>query len=104
MRRRRVHEIATLFIQASHLKDVDDVVDIALGKSIRRHSTDEVGVAVEIVLGSREDGVDVRVAAGAQQVVHAAAVLVLAVPGQAVGDDGGKRAHVGEAGPKAVVG
>lgn len=61
-------------------------------------------MAVEVVLRARQHGVDVRVAARAQQVVHAAAVLVAAVPGEAVGDDCDERPHVGEAGPEAVVG
>lgn len=61
-------------------------------------------MAVEVVLRSGQHGVDVRVAARAQQVVHAAAVLVLAVPCEAVGDDGDEGPHVGEVGPEAVVG
>jgi hypothetical protein len=59
---------------------------------------------VEVVLRSGQHGVDVRVAARAEQVVHAAAVLVVAVPGEAVGDDCDEGPHVGEVGPEAVVG
>lgn len=59
---------------------------------------------MEVVLRPRQHGVDVRVAACAQQVVHAAAILVLAIPREAVGDDGDERPHVGEIGPEAVVG
>lgn len=58
---------------------------------------------MEVVLRSGQHGVDVRVAARAQQVVHAAAVFVRAVPREAVGDDCDKGPNVGEVGPEAVV-
>lgn len=79
-------------------------MDIGFFEAETLHCPREVGVAVEIVLFPRENGVDVRIAAGAEEVVYSAAVLVDAVPGEAVVDDCREGAHVGEDGPEAVVG
>lgn len=60
---------------------------------------------MEIILRPvREHGVDVRVAPRAEQVMHAPAVLVLPVAGEAVVEDGAEGAHIGEGRPEAVVG
>lgn len=102
--RARTHEIPPLIIQSSNLEQVQHIVDVILSQSPLGHGTAQVRVAVEVVLRSGQHGVDVRVAARAQQVVHAAAVFVLAVPREAVGDDGDEGSHVREVGPEAVVG
>lgn len=102
--RTRTHKISSLVIQPGNLEQVQHIVDVILSQSPLSHSPAQVRVAVEVVLRSGQHGVDVRVAARAQQVVHAAAVLVLAIPCEAVGDDGDEGPHVGEVGPEAVVG
>ena len=63
-----------------------------------------MAVVVVAVLSSREEHIDVRVAARAEEVVAPAAGGVGAIPGEGVGDDGHEGPHVGETGPEAVVG
>lgn len=103
LRRTGTHKIPPLVIQPRNLEQVQHIVDVILSQPPLGHGTAQVGVAVEVVLRSRQHGVDVRVAACSEQVVHAAAVFVLAVPGEAVGDDCDEGSHVGEVGPQAVV-
>lgn len=103
LRGTRVHEIPALVVQPRDLKQVDDVVDVPLLEAKGHDGPGEVGVALKVVAAAAEHGVDIRVAASAQQVVHAAARLVDPVPGQRVGDDGGQRSHVRQAGPQPVV-
>lgn len=112
-----VHEVAALLVEARDLKNIDDVVDIALAEAELHDGPGQVGVAVVVVaallaaaarprLGAGaggEDGVDVGVAARPQQVVDPPAALVDAVPRQRVVEDGGQRPHVGQARPQAVV-
>ena len=113
LRRAGVHKVAALLVEARDLKDVDDVVDVALTEAKLHDGPGQVGVAVIVVAavaalgagtGTGEDGVDVGVAARPQQVVDPPAVLVDAVPCQRVVDDGGQRSHVGQARPQPVVG
>jgi hypothetical protein len=103
LRGRWAHKVPPLSIQPRDLKDVEHVVDIRLGEAKRGDGAREVGVAVKVVLRARQHRVDVGVAARAQQVVRAAAVLVVAVPRQSVVNDGGEGPHVWQAGPQAVV-
>lgn len=99
------HEVAALGVEAGDLEDVEDVVDVVFRQAPGGDGADEVGVAVEVVGGGGgEEVVDVGVAAGAEEVVAAAAVGVGAVPGEGVADDGGHGAEVGEVGPQPVVG
>lgn len=101
--RARVHEIPPLLIQPRDLEQVDHIMNIGLVQAKRRDRPRQVRVAVEVVRLAREHGVDVGVAPRAEQVVHAAPVLVLAVPREAVRDDGHQRPHVRQARPQPVV-
>lgn len=99
-----VHKVPPLLVQPGDLKNVDDVVHVLLVQAPGQHRAGQVGVALEVVGAAGEHGVDIGVAAGAEQVVDAAAVLVGAVPREGVLDDGGEGPHVGEVGPEAIMG
>lgn len=43
-----VHEIFAVLVQASDLKEVEDVMDVGLGKAVGEDGAGEVGVAVEV--------------------------------------------------------
>lgn len=99
----RVHEVSTLLVQPSNLKQVDNIMDIGLDQAEGHDGTGQVRMAMEIVGLAGEHGVNIGVAAGSEQVVHTATVLIFAVPRQTVRDDGGQGPHVWEAGPQPVV-
>ena len=64
----------------------------------------EVRVAAMVVIAARQQPVGVGVAARADDVVHAGAVLVPAVPGKRVMGDRRHRAQIGQGAPQPVAG
>lgn len=101
--RARVHEIPPLLVQPRNLEQVDNVVHIGFVQTKGRDRTRQVGVAVEVIRLAREHGVDIGVTPGAEQIVHAAPVLVFAVPREAVRNDGHQRPHIWQARPQPVM-
>jgi hypothetical protein len=79
-------------------------MDVELGEPVGQHGADEVRMAVAVEIRAGEHGVDIRVAAAAQQVVDAAAIGIDAVLGEAVGGDGRERAEIRQARPQPVEG
>ena len=70
-------------IQPGHLEYVQHVVHVEFGQAVGRHRAHQIRVAVEIEILAGQQPVHIRIAARAEQVVHAAADLVDAVAGQA---------------------
>lgn len=70
------------------MEEVDHVVDVRFVKAKSVYGPHQIRVAVKVVLLTRENCVDVRVAARAEQVMDSSAILVNAVPVQTVVDNG----------------
>lgn len=114
----RLHEIAAAVVEAGDLEEVEDVVDVGLGEAVGEDGADEVAVAVEVELililllaVAAEHGVDVGVAARAEEVVHSSTELApifsssllvpvpivtkqIRPPLQTVGDNGDHRPQI----------
>lgn len=90
----RIHEVSSLVIKASDLENIDHIMNILFVQSVRQYRTCQVGVALIVILSPAQDCVDVRIAAGAQQVMDPTAVLVLAVPRECILNNGGERSHI----------
>lgn len=90
----RIHKVPSLVIQPSDLEQIDHIVNIRLIQSEGSYSSSQVRVTVEIVCLARQYRVDVRVTTRTKQVVDAAPMLILAIPGKTVCDDGDEWAHV----------
>ena len=93
--RRRIHKVPPV-IQTRHLKQVDDVVDVRLIQTVGSNRPGQIGMAVEIIrrLFTAQQYIDVRITSRSQKVVASAAVLVLPIPRQRVGNNCAERSHI----------
>src|SRR5580704_71746 len=101
-RRTVAHEILVLAVEPGALKDVQDIAHIELRQAVRRHGAHEVGMATVVEILPGQHAIYVRIAARAQKVVDAPAIVVDAVAGEAVGRDGRHRPQMGQGRPQAV--
>src|SRR6266851_54225 len=101
-RRTVAHEILVLPVEPGALEDVQNIVHVEFRQAVRRHGAHKVGVAAVVEIVAGQHAIDVRVAARAQKVVDAPAIVVDAVAGQAVGGDGRHWPQIGQGRPQAV--
>lgn len=92
-----------MFIQSSDLEEIDHIVNIPFRQAPWCYGPSQIRVTLEVVLASRQNGVDVRITACAEKVVDTTAILVCAVPGECIFHNGGQGPHIGEVGPQAVM-
>ena len=102
LRRTGLHEVAVV-LKPGHLEDVEHVVDVQLGEPPRRDRPDQVRVAAEVELLSRQELGDVGIAARSEEVVAAPAVGIDPVLERVVRDRR-HRTQIGERRPEAIVG
>ena len=109
-RRARLHEVPVRVARvAGAHEEVRHVVHVSLGFGQRQvprrgQGAGEIRMAAVVVVATGQQVVGVGIAAGADHVVHAGAVLVDAVPVQGVAGDGGHGAEVWKAAPQPVAG
>ena len=70
------------------LEDIEDVMYIKLCQSIGQNRSGEVGVAVIVKVFASQQGVHIGIASGPKQIMHSAALAILAVVCQAIPSDG----------------
>src|SRR3954454_23057804 len=67
-----LHEVALVVgHQPGHLEEVDDIVDVELGQSELGDRAGEIGVAVEVVGGTAQQLIDIRIASRTEEIVTA---------------------------------
>ena len=109
-RRARLHEVLVRVagVAGTH-EDIDHVVHVRFGlgerqASCRGQGPSEIRMAAIMVVAARQQKVRVGVAAGADDVMHAGAELVDAVPVQGVVGEGRHRAQPWKGAPQPVTG
>src|SRR5699024_4455800 len=77
-----LHKILIVGIQASALENIKHIVHVEFREMERGYGSCQVGVTMVIKVFALQHATHIRVAAGAQQIVHSAALGVLTVVAQ----------------------